>query len=203
MLPKVIFKYSWIYDNHFKHCHSLWLKNDQKRTKYNKYPSNRQVLSYSRKVEKLWNKQEIKILKEISNVSGLKWKVKNIDCYIVGYGIAFSDPLTISTYYKSNKFIDILTHELIHQIFIQNFNITKKSWKYFHKKYKNKSITTRIHIVLHAIHSKIYYRLFSFNNLNRDIRASNSQRDYKISWEIVNKEGYENIINEFKERIKK
>ena len=78
MIPKIIFKYSWIYDQNWKE----WIKVYKRKT--GKFPSTAQILNYIKKVEKLWRKDEKKILEELSKVSRLKWKSKFIYCYIVG-----------------------------------------------------------------------------------------------------------------------
>ena len=89
MVPKVIFRYSWIYDE---------LRREKWKKKSNYYLSPRKVLNYVRKAEKFWRKDEKKILIELSKLTKLKWEEKEIHCYVVGRGIAFSDPLTVSIF---------------------------------------------------------------------------------------------------------
>jgi hypothetical protein len=193
--PKIIFKYSWIYDQIWKE--GLLMK------KKKSYPSPEKVLNYIKKIEKLWRKEEKKVFQELARVTHLRWKTKTIDCFVVGRCRPFSYPLTMPIYEKHpDYFIDVLTHELIHNIFIQNKEKTEKAFQYFHKKYKKQSLTTRIHIPLHAIHSHIYYKFFNENRLKRDIKFIGFLRDYKKSWQIVEKEGYQNIISEFIKSIK-
>lgn len=197
MIPKIIFKYSWVYDQNWKE----WIKIYKR--KKDKYPSAKQTLNYIEKVEKVWRKDEKNILKELSKVTGLKWKSKIIYCYVVGRCIPFSDPLTLPVYDKPDYFIDVLVHELIHQLFIQRGNIekSKKAWDYINRKYRKEPLTTRIHIPLHAIHSHIYLKFFDKKRLIRDIKLISFLPEYKKSWEIVQREGYKKIIKEFKRRI--
>ena len=98
----------------------------------------------------------------------------------------------------------MLVHELIHQLFIQMGNDQKseKSWKYIYKKYSKESKSTKIHIPIHAIHSHIYLKFFNEKRLKEDIEFMQDHLDYKRSWDIVQKEGYQNIIKEFKKRLK-
>lgn len=195
--PKVIFRYSWIYDQIWK---EWWVL---RKKKMKNYPSTKKVLNYIKKVEKLWRKDERKILQELSKITKLKWKSKSVDCYIVGRSRSFSYPLTMSIYEKKpDYFIDVLIHELIHNIFIQNEKKIEKSWKYFYKKYKKESITTKHHIYLHAIHQYIYLKFYGKKRLERDIEWAQTKRDYRRAWDIVQKEGYQNIINEFVKRVK-
>ncbi len=198
MIPKIIFKYSWIYDERWKE------QMKSRRWKNQKYPSSKKILAYIKKVRKMWNKNGNQILKELSEITGLKWKSEIICCYVVGRCIPFSDPLTVPVYDKyPDYFIDNLVHELIHNIFTQNGNLdkSKKAWEYINKKYKKEPLNTRIHIPLHSIHSHIYIKFFDKSRLDRDILLISFLPEYKRSWEIVQEEGYENIIKEFVKRI--
>ncbi|HUW72101.1 MAG TPA: hypothetical protein VMV66_02875 [Candidatus Humimicrobiaceae bacterium] len=193
--PKIIFKYSWIYDQTWKEG---WLA--RKKTK--NYPSSKKVFNYIKKVRRTWKKEEKRALQEISRITDLKWKSKSIDCYVVGRCRPFSYPLTMPIYEKyPDYFIDVLTHELIHNIFIQNEKETEKAWRFFEKKYKKESRITKNHIVLHAIHSHIYSKLYNEKRLKRNIKFTNRFPDYKKSWQIIQKVGYRNIIDEFVKRI--
>jgi len=192
--PKIVFKYSWIYDQIWKE-----VLLDKKK----KYPLPRKILNYIKKVEKIWRKEEKKVLTELTRITYLKWKVKSISCYIVGRCKPFSEPLTMPIYEKyPDYFIDVLTHELIHQLFIQNEKELEKSWHYIWRKYKRETNKTKIHIPLYAIHSYIYYKFFNEKRLKRDIKLISFLPDYKKSWQIVQKESYKDIINEFVKRVK-
>ena len=120
---------------------------------------------------------------------------------MIGYGKCFSDPLTVKIYKNKNDFIDTLTHELIHQLQIQNHKKMTKWWEYLNKKYENDTKLTKSHILLHSVHNEVYLKLFDKNRLKRNIRIDKEYEDYKRSWEIVLKEGYKNIINEFRRRL--
>ncbi|UZE93066.1 MAG: hypothetical protein ACKKMV_02755 [Candidatus Nealsonbacteria bacterium] len=195
--PKIVFKYSWIYDQNWKE----WIKIYKKKVK--NYPSTRKILNYIKKIERLWRKEEKKVLQELSKITHLQWKEKSIICYVVGKCRPFSVPLTMSVYenYPEDYFIDVLIHELIHNLFYQNYKRTEKGWEYIYRKYKKESGKTKHHILLHAIHSHIYLKFYDKKRLKRDI-DSLPISDYKRSWQIVQKEGYQNIITEFVKRIK-
>lgn len=202
MIPKIEFRYSWIYDQSYSRY--LWVQKALEEQERN-YPTYKQIDKYIKSIKKIWEKEETKILEELSKITKLKWKEEKIICYVVGYCIPFSDPLTIPIYPKDkNKFIDVLIHELIHQLFIQkgNMNIAKNAWEFIYSKYKKESFKTKIHIPLHAIHSKIYLKFFNKERLQKDFENIKRLEDYRKSWEIVKKEGYQNIIKEFAGRIK-
>jgi len=206
--PKIIFKYSRIYDQ-------LWGERMKDKKKNKVYPSSRKILNYIKNIEKLWKNDEKKVLVELSRIIGLKWKEDKIICYVVGKSIPFSDPLTTPIYKRhsigyisKDRFIDILIHEMIHRLFTQEKDFknykSRKAFAYFRKKYKKENWKTILHIIVHAIHSHIFLKFYSKRRLKREIRITGSSPDssYKRSWEIVEKEGYENIIREFTKRIR-
>src|SRR5207302_6251719 len=105
----------------------------------------------------------------------------------IGWGRAFSDPLTILIRPKDpTLFIDYLIHELIHQIFIQkdNYRHSKQAWEYINKTYHQESQITRNHIPLHAIHTQIYKTFYGEERLQRDINQAKEigATDYIQAW---------------------
>lgn len=208
--PKINFIYSPIYDGRCKECTKLL-----ERGKNITYPSSQEIIRFIKQVEKRWKPQEKKILTEMAKLVNFSWSDKEIKCYIVGRCRPFSDPLTIMVYYQTkskaydiDQFIDTLTHELIHQLFIQDGNRQRgqKAWDYIHRKYKKESLSTKVHIVLESIHKAIYLKFFDEKRLQNDIRwakkVSKKYKQYKRAWEIVERDGYQNIIKEFKKRTK-
>jgi len=199
MIPKINFKYSWIYDEKMEQLYEAIKK---ERNLNHKYPDWKETLKYTKQIYKKWSAIANKVLIAIEKTSGLKWKEPKITCYVVGRTIAFSDPLTVGTVNDKNWFIDILTHELIHQIFVQNMDKKEKYWKYLEKKYPKYGLSTRIHITLLAIHKSIYLTLSNKSGLKRDIKRADKvvkySPQYKTAWDVVDKEGYKNLIKEFK-----
>lgn len=190
-IPKVIFRYSWIYDQHFK---DIYKKN---------YPSFSKVTNYIKPISYMWSKNEKNILTELSKITKLNWHEKEILCYVVGRAIPFSDPLTVPIYNNKEEFIDTLTHELIHKIFSQgnNLKLSESAWAYINRKYKSETSNTRIHIPLQAIHNHLILKFFSGKRLNREISTVQHLLEYRKAWNIVKKEGYDSIIKEFTKRI--
>ena len=201
MIPKIEFRYSSIYDEKYKNneriIESLKKENRQ-------FPSEKEISDYIKKIEIIWKKEGSKVLKEISNEYGLKWTENKVICYIVGIGKPFSDPLTIMMYDDVKRFIYILSHELIHQITIQNKgNYNLKKWsEYIEKRYSKEKIITLRHILLHAVHYKIYLVLNKKEIFDKNINLDIERLDYKRSWQIVQEEGYKNIIKKFREVTK-
>ncbi|MGV8150320.1 MAG: hypothetical protein ACP5NV_01190 [Candidatus Woesearchaeota archaeon] len=189
MIPKITFVYSAVYD---RRCRSAFEKGNPKEL----YPEEDEIMQYIKNAEKKWRTIEKRILKGISNSCKLLWK-ENIKCYVVGKIRPFSDPLSICIYDDINIFIDVLVHELIHQILTQNYLQKKKYLDVFTKRYAKESLVTRNHILVHAIHKKIYMKYFNEKRLLDDIGRC-IDHDYKRSWDIVQEYGYEKILKEWR-----
>jgi hypothetical protein len=179
------------------------LKKDPRTKKIlDEYPSNKKIINFINKIRPLWEKDEKRILKEISKITGLKWKHKVVRVYLVGNCMPYSDPLTMYPYKNKTVFMDVLTHELIHQIQSQNSEIFQKWVKYMKIKYKGEILKTKSHIFLHAVHKELYLNLFNKKRLEMNLKRS-QKKAYKRAWEIVQDEGSENIIAKFNEIINK
>jgi hypothetical protein len=195
-IPKINFRYSWIYDKNMEH----WTAPSRIRYHY-KYPSEKSVERKIVSYRKAWLPYGTKILSEMSKSYGLKWKEDILDCYVVGSTIPFSDPLTLPSYFSNERLVDTLTHELIHQIQIQNRDKTHPLFKWLDKRYAKESQNARIHIPVHAVHAQICLDLFDETRLRRIIKSV-QKSDYIRAWEIVQNEGHEKLIEEFRKRIK-
>lgn len=197
MIPKIDFKYSYIYDELYRQSTELnkILKRNGK-----KYPSPMEIIEFMNRLEIVWRTEGNKILEEISRLSGIKWKDKIISCYIVGVCRPMSDPLTIKVCNDITHAVDVLTHELIHCLQI---GISDKKWakwqKYLDSKYPRENKVTKDHIFLNAVHMALYLDFFGADRLIRDMWNSNVSNDYKRSWEIVEKDGPDKIVSKFKQ----
>lgn len=200
MMPKVEFRYSYIYDELFRN--SILLNKIIKQSKRT-YPSSAEIIKFMNELEMVWKKEGNKILDKISIISGLKWPAGNIPCYVVGFCRPMSEPLTIKMCKDITHAIDILTHELIHYL---QTKVNDKKWdkwqKYLDSKYSKESATTRDHIFLNAVHMALYLDFFGPDRLVRDIDNSQFSQDYQRAWKIVEKEGPDKIVNKFRKTIK-
>ena len=199
MIPKIEFRSSFVYDNNFRDL--KWIKEYLRKQK-KKYPLDKEIENYIKKIKPIWKKYEKDILSRIQKITGLKWRDKKILVYVVGICRPISDPLTIGIYKDKKVFIDTLAHELIHQIQFQNEKNIGNWWKYVFNKYKKEPFKTKGHIFLYAVHWKLLLEIFNEKRLKENIKFDGPYSDYKRAWEIVEKEGYENIIKKFKESQK-
>ena len=179
------FNYSWIYDQNIH----WW---NRKRLNPNSY---KKTSSYIKKLENKWNKIDKTVFDTISELSNLKWKNKEIECYVVNALIySFSVPLTITTKNDLDQQIEILIHELIHNIWIQNLDKIKIK---DYNKYGKLNQNTKIHILVHAIEKEVLIKLFGDEKTKKYIKTYDKSSDYKKAWNIVEKEGSRRIIREW------
>lgn len=147
--------------------------------------------------EKLWAKEGKKILQELQYVVKLKWSEPYIICYITWGVYPYSNPLTLNITTSPTRFIEFLTHELIHRLLsLQNDSVKKgKNWARLMKKYKKYPRLTKTHIIVHAVHEHIIRKFYGEAKLETE-KKSVKHRDYILSWRIVERDGYKNIIKE-------
>ncbi len=167
------------------------------------------VNSFIKRIEPVWRKIEQNIFDYCEEITGLKWKKEKIPVYVIKISsiMPISDPLTIPIQFQSGKdifllsperFIDMMIHELIHNLLIQNDKEIGDYFGFILEKYKKEKFDTTIHLLVHAIHKKIFLKYFDEERLNNEIKMSSFYPDYKRSWEIVNEKGEDSIIREFK-----
>jgi len=201
MIPKINFKWSFIYQEEIHLPKSI---------KYNREFSEKYVKNFIKEVSGKWEKIGNDILKYMEDITNLKWKKSEIECYVIEvsqFG-PISDPLTIpiSLFCKDqisslsvDRFIDMLIHELIHNLFVQNEDkIMDNYFNYLIKKYKGVGWNAAIHVPVHAIHKEIFMKFFDNKRLQSEIDACSYYPEYSKAWEIVMKEGSKRIIKTMK-----
>lgn len=159
-------------------------------------PKDTFIYKNTRKLETKWKKYEKSILTEISRITGLPWRESHIYVYITSGVGWFSLPLTMSITKDIDFLFHTLVHEFIHRILSENENwpLIKNKWYGLMRKYRKEVSVTRIHIPIHAIHAHIYLKFFDRSTIDTEIRKLSKTPDYVRSWDIVKKEGYENIL---------
>ncbi len=152
-----------------------------------------------------WQKNETKILNAMCKSLGLNFKRNIIDVHIVsGNQRQFSHPLVIKSGFSPSDFVDVLTHELIHILLTDNTD-NIPTLKNLFPTYFAESYLTLNHILVQAVLKYIYLDILNEpKKLKANIASSkkHSTPDYSRAWEIVEKEGYLNIIHQFKISLK-
>jgi len=180
---------------------------------YDRNKAEKEVLEFIKLLRKDWKPIEKDVLLYIEKVSGLKWKKEELKCYVVSLSkhMPISDPLTISIKFKAGeeifeltkeRFLDMMIHELIHNLFIQNSNVLTSYFKnLINGKYGSTNWNTAIHIPLHAIHEKVFLKFFSKERFDEELESCSYYPEYKESWEIVMKEKSDKILEDMRRSI--
>lgn len=203
-MVKINFVWSFIYE---QTIHNPTVKENFDYEIYKRYIEN-----YLKKIKNIWKTKEKQVLNSCEEITGLKWKKESISVYIIKISsiMPISDPLTIPIQFESGeeifsltpeRFVDMMVHEIIHNLFIQNEEEMGNYFEFILEKYKNEDFDTAIHLLLHSIHKKILKKHFDQKRLYEEINMSSFYPSYKKSWEIVNKVGEDVIIKEFKDYV--
>jgi hypothetical protein len=190
---KLVFKYSDIYDAHWKEFMRAIRKTSDYWIYKLPYPKEEAIEKYVDKLNSgrgLWpGKDGERCLKMIEPLTGLKWKEKTIACYIVGNCIPFSSPLTVFMTYDYQTLLNNLTHELIHIILSDNYLQLKKSWSKLSRKYGLKGGLALVHIPLYAIQFKMLKEVSGEDAVLVEVKKGSSKADYKKAIEIALRDG--------------
>ena len=146
-----------------------------------------EVKKFLIKVEKDWRKVEKKVIKEIENISKIKFN-GDVTCFLVknmDYN-ALSHPLTIKIYNDYDKFNDVLIHEIIHLLLVQNYESAKLLYL-LERLYPNKDMSFIAHLPLFLIEKKVIENLFGARYYKNVLKEDNNIEGLKEVWEEANK----------------
>lgn len=148
---------------------------------------------YIIKIEKNWRKSEKRIINEIEKVSKLKFK-DDATCFLVKnmHYNALSHPLTIKIHNDYDKFNDVLMHELIHVILVQN-DKGKELLYDLNRLYPKKDKSFISHLPLLLIEKKVIENLFGSKYYNKILKEDNEIEGMEEVWEEANR-----LYNKFK-----
>jgi hypothetical protein len=196
-IPKIIIEYNRFLDPifiHYVQSNPEW--------KDCIIPEKEDVLERVENYKNEWIKYEQEILYGLSNITGLKFNRDVIDIYIVSVNPRqFSNPIIIKSGFSPDEFVDTLTHELIHRLLV--LNKIKKDI-IIDDKYFTESEIVKNHIIVHALLKYIYLDILKDDSrLKKNILRSKNHgtNEYTHAWEIVEQEGYKNLIEEFKNKL--
>jgi len=197
MIPKIRIGYSDIYD--------IVLRKSKK-IKYNPKKAKKGEI-FAKKLQIPWNRHEKQILERMAEITGLKWPRNLIECHVsFNAPFSFSAPLTVEIDKDINYMFVAIAHELCHVLFWGNKNKVRwpESNTGIYRKYKKESYNTRLHFPVHALLILTFERIFG-KNAEKYLKQEQwwkrwpknpMAKDYKRSWEIVKKEGPENILKQ-------
>ncbi|MFA6428491.1 MAG: hypothetical protein WCW02_03005 [Candidatus Buchananbacteria bacterium] len=194
-LPKIVFRYSWIYDD---------LRRRKAMPDF-KYPEIKEIKKFTWGFEKYWRLREKKVLLAISQIFDLSWAEAEILVYVVGGGLSYSDPLTVSLRGGHQYFFNTIVHELIHRFLAvrtgdQEVSHVIKKWE---KKYQTETITTKNHIIIYATLAKLHELLPELFGDKKERPGNSFSPEYVRAKEIAVELGYDNVLQQFKKQYQK
>ncbi|PIT89297.1 MAG: hypothetical protein COU27_01075 [Candidatus Levybacteria bacterium CG10_big_fil_rev_8_21_14_0_10_36_7] len=142
-----------------------------------------------------WSKYESLFFDTLERIMGLKLKRNILDCYIVSAtNRDMSAPLVIRSRYTPDEFVDILIHELLHVIFVEN--------NCMHKNVTDNT-TTNNHISLFGFLSFFFTEIIKDKDrLERmkQLKSNEINNAYIKAWEIVDHVGYVEAMSYLKKQ---
>lgn len=156
---------------------------------------------------KAWAEYEEILLGSMTELLGVSFYRPVIDVTLAPFFAAKSIPLIINFRPDPDRFVDVLTHELLH--ILQTDNNKHQTigpnnaidliaeWQALFGEQEHKTL---IHIPLHALHKYLYLDvLHAPERLERDIdsvKRSSTGRAYVKAWDYVNQHDYKDIANQ-------
>lgn len=156
-----------------------------------------------------WAQKEQLILDGMQECMGLTFSAPVINVALAPwtYGAAISFPLIVDMSREPDEFVDVLTHELFHQLFTENQIITSSGaraqsrlqWgELFGEEHSGTSL---VHIAVHAACKYMYLDVHHEPyRLERDVEHASKLPDYAVAWDYVEKNDYRQIIEKLKKR---
>ena len=152
------------------------------------------------KYKTLWAEKEDLILKSLTDILELHFLENYICAYIIsGQKGGMSDPIIISANTKEERFVDVLTHELIHRLLsyhaeeIDTRKITTTLFGHF------PSMKTTAHIMVNAVEEYLYREVLHDEEMLRwNINYMQPYPALKASWDYVQEKGYRELLEVYK-----
>lgn len=163
-------------------------------------------MKVARAYQSAWDQYESTLLQAMQISLGVSFYRQVIDVSLAPYFVPHSDPLIINFRYIPDRFLDILTHELIHVLLTDNSVHQNRSlrprvnllneWK---KIFGEQTNSVLAHIPVHALHKHLYLDvLHAPERLERDVEAARKSptgNAYAAAWDYVNSHNYMEIVN--------
>ncbi len=120
-----------------------------------------------------------------------------IDVYIVGrYNGAYSDPLVMSAGYDLDEFVPLLAHEISHRLLTDN-TMNMPVGEIWTEMFPSEARIVRNHIVVFALMRYVFIDALKRPDL-LDPEYITARGHYRKAWDVVDKQGYKNILTRFK-----
>ena len=199
-LPEIRIRYAWLLANNASvGLNELWGKGEP-------LLKPKEYIEIAENYQKAWAPYEQRVLRGICELLGLEFRQNIIDVYVAPWFRAFSDPMVIGVTYSPDRFIEVLTHELIHRLLTDNIQTE------YATRYKDRwatmfgddhSFGTLVHIPVHAVYQAIFNDVIGEpQRTASDIAFVKKDEAYRKAWEYVEASGYQKIVEQLKNNYK-
>jgi hypothetical protein len=198
-MPKIDVKYARFLDPVFK----AYVASDP-RWKDVVVPTEDEVKEHIARYREAWDQVGPRMLEGACDVLGLSFDRPVIDVYVVSLNPrSFSDPIVIKSGHEPREFPSVLMHEFLHRLF--SINIDRVYKEIFSEMFPNETTTTQNHVVVHAVLKYLYLDVLHDEVMfaaHKERSKTHPTSDYARAWEIVDEQGYKNIIESFKKKYR-
>ncbi len=152
-----------------------------------------------------WHSKSKKILLGMQNIYELNFYRPVIDAIVAPFFRPMSQPIILNFRHEADQFIDVLTHELLHNLFNDNHKVNYLTQNNLLEQWKDlfgRDIETKVlvHIMVHAGLKAIYLDVLNDPyRLERDIKECQQWPAYKAAWDYVENNNYQAINEKIKE----
>ena len=199
--PQIRIKNAWLLrQNASEHLHILWGKEGDDLIDHKGVDE--KVAQY----QAAWHPYEKKIIHSMCQILDLEFRQNIIDVNIAPWFNAFSDPMVIGINKTPDRFIEVLTHELLHRLLTDNTR-TKYDTEYGKEWIKlfgsQNDFITLVHIPVHACLQAVFDDALSEPQRTQNDRKLSQQWDgYREAWAYVDSKGYQTIITQLRDSYK-
>lgn len=199
--PRIRIKNAWLLrQNASEHLHTLWAAEGEFLIDHKGVDE--VVAGY----QAAWKPYEKRVIEGMYETLGLEFRQNIIDVHIAPWFNAFSDPMVIGVMNKPDRFVEVLTHELLHRLLTDN-TLTQHGTKYgieWKKLFgKEHDFVTLVHIPVHACMQALFDDVLSEPERTRNDRELSQQWDgYRKAWAYVDEKGYHTIIKQLRDNYK-
>jgi hypothetical protein len=203
-LPEIRINFSWLlYHKECRHLDLVLNNGESKLARPEKYEAR------AEEYRNAWANYETTILRGMTEVLELSFYRPVIDVTLAPFFGHKSTPLIINFRPDPDRFVDILTHELLHVLQTDNNkhqslgpHSTVDLMAEWRRLFGEHERVTLVHIPLHALHKYIYLDVLKApERLEREInflRTVQTSGAYLQAWEYVNARDYRGIVDEIR-----
>lgn len=161
------------------------------------YPDPDLVSEKTEQFKEVWGNHEKDILQALQKVLGLNFFHQTVDVFVVGkVPNSISTPTIIHMNMDDDRFLYVLTHELIHVLLSDNSE-GRLFGKRIESLYPDEPKLVRNHVAVHSVLEIIFTDYIPKPDLlNNDKRISQDKPAYKKAWDIVERDNAQNILTQ-------